>query len=122
MKIRSGHYRTSITPAAQIKESKMPIAPALLEDWFRDYYHEAWIDIGSSGVHSYSFTELRTLANIDYAELDAIVFDDSHSCGAPGLRQAIAHRWGSGNPEWVMATHGSSEAIYLIMNALLRPG
>ena len=100
----------------------MKIAPALLEYWLRDYYFNCSFDISCSGVESFSLGELRDILQLEQEELDQIVFRDSQSLGSPGLRQAIADRWGDGNPNCVMATHGSSEAQFLILNALLRPG
>ncbi len=100
----------------------MEIAPALLEDWLRDYYFNTSIDLGCSGVENFSFGELRELFNLTEADLDRVVFRDSRSLGAPELRNVIARRWGSGDKNSVMVTHGSSEAMYLIMHALLRVG
>lgn len=98
------------------------ISPAHLEDWLRDYYFTTKIDLGSSGVQNFSFGELREMAGIRAAELDAVVFDDGRSLGTLGLRQAIATHWGNGDLERVMVTHGSSEAILLVMQALLGAG
>lgn len=98
------------------------IVPALLEEWMREYYFKTDIDIGSSGVESFSLGQIRKLLGITESELDNIVFDDSETLGGFGLRKAIAERYGNGDPERVIATHGSSEAIFLIMTALLNPG
>ncbi|HKP83855.1 MAG TPA: capreomycidine synthase [Pyrinomonadaceae bacterium] len=98
------------------------IAPALLEEWMREYYFKTEFDIGSSGVQSFSLGQIRELLGITQSELDNIVFDDSETLGGLGLRKAIAERYGNGDPERVIATHGSSEAIFLIMTALLNPG
>jgi DNA-binding transcriptional MocR family regulator len=95
---------------------------ALLEDWMRDHYHGASIDIGSSGVLEYSLSEVRSLAGIKSSELDEIVFRDSPCLGRYDLREAIAERRGTGNAECVMTTHGGSEAIYVAMMTLLEPG
>lgn len=100
----------------------MKVAPAHLEYWLRDYYFSAEIDIGCSGVESFSLGELRQLFNITAEDLDRIVLRDSRTLGDPNLRTAIGNRWANGNAERVMATNGSSEAIYLIMHALLEPG
>jgi capreomycidine synthase len=100
----------------------MKMVPALLEYWLRDYYFSCSFDISCSGVESFSLGELRDILQLEQAEMDRIVFRDSQSLGAPELRQAIADRWGDGNPDCVMATHGSSEAQFLILNALLQPG
>jgi capreomycidine synthase len=100
----------------------MKIAPALLEYWLRDYYFNCSIDISCSGVESFSLGELRDVLQLEQAEMDRIIFRDSESLGAPGLRQAIADRCSDGNPDRVMVTHGSSEAQFLVLNALLQPG
>jgi capreomycidine synthase len=99
----------------------MEVAPARLEEWLREYYFTAEIDIGSSGVQNFSLAELREVVDIDDQDLNRIVFDDSPTCGNARLRQAIARQWGNGDPQHVMATHGSSEVIFLVVNALLRP-
>lgn len=88
----------------------------------REYYFKTEFDIGSSGVQSFSLGEIRELLGITESELDNIVFDDSETLGGFGLRKAIAERYGNGDPGRVIATHGSSEAIFLIMTALLNPG
>ena len=100
----------------------MEIVTAHLEQWMRDYYFSSEIDIGSSGVENFSLAELRSLIGLDTATIDKVVFNDSPSCGADALRCAIAERWGDGDPERVMTTHGSSEIIFLVMHALLRRG
>jgi capreomycidine synthase len=94
----------------------------LLESWMRQYYFEVDLDIGSSGVQSYSMIELRELTGLTTEEIDRIVFDDSRTLGDPILRETVARCFGNGDPEGVMVTHGSNEAIYLILNALLEPG
>ena len=100
----------------------MKVVPAHLEYWMRDYYFSTEIDIGCSGVENFSFGELRRLFNITPDDLDRIVLRDSRTLGDPDLRIAIGNRWGNGKTERVMATNGSSEAIYLAMHSLLEPG
>lgn len=97
------------------------IAPALLENWLRDYYFTAEIDISSSGVEDFSLFQLREYIGITQEELDQVFFHDSQTLGGLGLRSAIAQRWGNGDPSRVMATNGSSEAIFLLMHTLLKP-
>jgi len=100
----------------------MEVVPAHLEYWMRAYYFDTEIDLSSSGVQNFSFGELRKLFNITPDDLDRIVLHDSRTLGDPELRRAIASRWANGNAERVMATNGSSEANYLVMNSLLEPG
>ncbi len=100
----------------------MKLRRAPLEDWMRDFYFDTTIDLGSSGVQCWTLAELRALLDIDQSDLDAIVLDDSPSYGGPALRGALAQRFADGDPARAMATHGSTEAIFLAMNALLEPG
>lgn len=98
------------------------LAPALLERWMRRYYFAVAADIGSSGVENFSLSDLRRLLGISGEELDAVVFRDSQTLGGEGMRQALADRWAGGDRDRVMVTHGSTEANFLVMNALLHPG
>ncbi|HEX2270347.1 MAG TPA: capreomycidine synthase [Pyrinomonadaceae bacterium] len=100
----------------------MEVVPAHLEYWMRDYYFSTEVDIGCSGVENFSFGELRQLFNITPDDLDQIMLRDSRTLGDPDLRSAIGNRWANGKAERVMATNGSSEAIYLTMRSLLDPG
>ncbi|MBO3751471.1 capreomycidine synthase [Streptosporangiaceae bacterium NEAU-GS5] len=97
------------------------IAPALLEDWLRERYFSASIDISSSGVQDYTLGDLRRRLGISTADLDAVAFRDSPSLGCEPLREAVAARTGRPAGE-VMVTHGSSEALFLALAALIRPG
>lgn len=100
--------------------SSVPLA--LLEEWMRQYYFEVDADIGSSGVADYSLAELRALAGVSHDELDRIVFHDSQTLGGAAVRAALARRWTGGDAARVMVTHGSTEANFLVMHALLAPG
>jgi len=89
----------------------------------RHYYFSASVDIGSSGVENFSLGDVRRLLGFDLEELDAIMLRDSESLGGLGIRRALADRWLAGSsPDRVLVTHGSSEAIYLVMTSLLSPG
>ena len=100
----------------------MDIAVARLEAWMRSYYHNVDHDIGSSGVRDLSMAELLEISGVDLAGLNAMMIRDSESYGGPGLRSALADRWTGGDVDPVMVTHGSSEAIYLVMHLAVEPG
>lgn len=100
----------------------MDITEARLEAWMRDYYHAVDHDIGSSGVRDLTMAELQELCGFTLADLEPMVFHDSESYGGNRLRAALADRWNDGDIDRVMVTHGSSEAIYLVMHTVLEPG
>jgi capreomycidine synthase len=98
------------------------VGPAPIEAYLRDSYFQARIDISSSGVENFTFEALRRHAGLELPELDGVLLADSHALGGPALREAIARRWGAGDPDGVMVTHGSSEALFLAFSHLTRPG
>lgn len=102
--------------------ARVDIEIALLEAWMRDYYHKVDHDIGSSGVRDLTMAEFRQLCGFEMSELDSMVFHDSESYGGSVLRGALADRWTGGDRDRMMVTHGSSEAIYLVMQLALAPG
>ena len=100
----------------------MDIVVAKLEAWMRDYYHNVDHDIGSSGVRDLTMAELRKLCGFELSDLDPMIFHDSESHGGTGLRTVLADRWCGGDVDRMMVTHGSSEAIYVVMHTVLKPG
>lgn len=99
----------------------MEIALSRLEDWYRERYFTAKIDLGGSGVQNYSFAELREITGLTFDSLDEVVFGDTHSLGGLELREAMARRWAAGDTGRIMATQGSTEALFLVLQALLEP-
>ncbi|WP_033354303.1 capreomycidine synthase [Kitasatospora aureofaciens] len=95
---------------------------ALLEDFLRERYHEADIDISSSGVEPYTMAELRDLLGFDLEQLAAVSLRDSQSAGGDELRELIAARYGLGDAGRVLVGNGSTEAQLLCLAALLEPG
>lgn len=114
--------RPPAPPAEAGAPPALDLPPALLEDWMRDFYFEVDFDLGSSGVEDFTLGELRRQAGIELAELDGMVLRDSRTLGDPELRRALARRFLDGDPARVMVTHGSTEANFLVMNALLSAG
>ena len=100
----------------------MKFKEVLLEEWMRHYYFSVEVDIGSSGVQNFSMAELRDLTGFSHEDIDRVVLRDSESFGGANVRQALADRWLGGRGDHVLVTHGSSEALYLVMTSLLSPG
>src|ERR1700731_117295 len=115
-------WRTATLAGGSMRSLGTTLPAALLEDWMRENYFSAEVDIGSSGGQEYSFAELRSILDIPVEAVDQIIFYDSPTLGSPPLRRAIASRYADGNADCVIVTHGSSEAIFLVMHALLSEG
>jgi len=93
-----------------------------LEDWMREFYFATELDLGSSGLQYYSFPEFSAITGFSMADLEKVGFDDSETFGEPGLRQAIADRWGDGNAQTVLLGNGSNEIGFMLMYAMLNAG
>jgi capreomycidine synthase len=102
--------------------SLQTIRASALEDWLRHRYFDAKIDISGSGVQDYGLAELVSLTSLTFEELGALVFHDSPTLGAEPLREAISDRFDPRRRAAPMVTHGSTEAIFLTLVALLSPG
>jgi capreomycidine synthase len=100
----------------------MKFEKALLEEWMRYYYFETDYDIGSSGVENYSMTDLYEHTELTRDQLDGILFHDSMTLGGDNAREAVARRFAGGDVSKTMVTHGSTEANFLIMSALVEEG
>lgn len=96
------------------------IEPALLEYWLRDYYFNATYDLSSSGVQDFSVKDLKALIGLDLRQFDEMYFHDSPALGSNELREALAQHYGQ-PANSVMVGNGSSEVIFLLMQALLEP-
>jgi capreomycidine synthase len=99
----------------------MSETPPYLEAWYRNYLPLARVDISSSGVEPYTFRELREVCGISTAELDELALQDSLTLGSTPLREALARRYAGGDARRVLVTHGSSEAIFLVLGSILGP-
>lgn len=97
----------------------MNLFPSELEDWLRRYYFSTAYDLGSSGVESFDFAQLRMLTGLSLEAMDRVIFNDSKSLGGDQVRDAVARRFNGGDSSSVMVTHGSTEAIFLAMHSLL---
>lgn len=100
----------------------MRLERAKLEDYLRDYYFDAEVDISSSGVEPYDFAELKALTGIDPCGLIDLSFRDSRSAGSDQLRRHVADRCGIDDPSRVIVANGSTEAQLLVLMSCLSPG
>jgi aspartate/methionine/tyrosine aminotransferase len=99
----------------------MRIKPVMLEDWLRQRYFAAEVDISSSGIAPYTFGELTRLCGLDLQELQDSELGDNDTKGSVSLREKIAERY-LVSLEDVMVTSGSNEALFLLTTVLADPG
>ncbi|MGX5184259.1 pyridoxal phosphate-dependent aminotransferase [Streptomyces avermitilis] len=71
------------------------------------------IDLGDSNLPCGTLDELTPLGGLE--------LDYGHNRGIPRLRALVADLYGT-DDDHVLITHGAQQALYLVYNALLRPG
>lgn len=95
---------------------------AKLENWYRHNYFNNDIDISGSGVEEYTYREVQDIAGFTFDELDDAKITDAETIGRLSIREILAERFGSGQPDKVMVTNGGNEALHLIAHSILKPG
>lgn len=95
---------------------------APLEDWYRHRYFNNQVDISGSGAEEFTFGEIKEKANFSFSELDDLYVLDGETVGSSAVRELLANRFGTGDPDQVMTTSGANEALHLVVRSLLGPG
>ena len=99
------------------------LAPCTLERWYSRYGFRATYNLSSAAAPSLTAAELLGLAAPD--DTAAYIQLDLNYCPPQGtlrLREAISGQYTTLRPDDVQTTTGASEAIFLLLNALISPG
>ncbi len=86
-----------------------------LEDWFDTYQYEVEYDVGESAIKYHNFDEL----NIN---LGSLPLRYGHHKGRPDLRDTISKSYEGFTGNEIIVTTGASEANFIIVSALVKPG
>ncbi len=86
-----------------------------LEIWFDKYQYAIDYDIGESAVKTLSVKDI----DID---LETILLRYGYHSGRPDLREALAEQYPGLSGDHVIVTTGASEANFVVVSALVRPG
>jgi aspartate/methionine/tyrosine aminotransferase len=101
----------------------MRIEPFLLERWFAKYEFVVKHNLCASCASTTTTADLMRMAGgakaEEYLTLD---LDYTQNPGHPQLREEISKLYQSMTAKNIQVTTGASEAIFLLMNVLLKPG
>ncbi len=100
----------------------MDIAPFKLERYFAQYEFTTKYLLCSSDCESMSIAELLALEPGANERFSGHWLGYTESTGSPALREAICAIYESIEPQEVLVHSGAEEAIFLFMQAMLRPG
>lgn len=99
----------------------MNIALHEMEPWLIRY-QDAPFNLGESGVLDQTVGELLAAAGADPRALLALSLCNGDTRGSPELRQAISALYPGSDPDRVLVTTGTSEALFMYFHARFRPG
>lgn len=93
-----------------------------MEEWLMANRFDVRYNLAESGVSDLTLKELAALCRIDMDEMAAIKLEDEDTRGSFALRSEISKLYPGRGPEDVLATTGTSEALFILFQLLLDPG
>jgi len=100
----------------------MQLPPFQLERYFAQYEFTTRYMLGSSDCESMKVGDLLELETEASEKLQNLWLGYTESPGALSLRQEICDLYTTIEPEQVLVHSGAEEAIFLLMQAILKPG
>jgi aspartate/methionine/tyrosine aminotransferase len=98
----------------------MKISQSLMEPWFLKYQGAPY-NLAESGVDSLNLEELLNLTNIATADLLKISLANNDTHGSLNLRKTIASFYEEIDPDKILVTHGTTEAIFMYFHIRYKP-
>lgn len=98
----------------------MKISPSLMEPWFLQYEKLPY-NLAESGVDGQTLGELLNLTNINTEDLLKISLANNDTHGSLKLRKTIASFYEDIDPERILVTHGTTEAIFMYFHIRYQP-
>ena len=86
-----------------------------LEIWFDKYQYQIEYDIGESAVKTLTLQDIGI-------DLKKVLLRYGYHMGGPDLRGVIAEQYPGLSPENIIVTTGASEANFVVVSALVKPG
>ncbi len=93
-----------------------------MEQWLIKYRFEVEFNLAESGVRDMTVGRLLKYANRDFDVLSDVVLQDEDTRGTAHLRRLIADSYHRVDPDQIIVTTGTSEALFVLFNTLLSPG
>lgn len=99
----------------------MKIALHEMEPWLIEHQNARY-NFGESGVLDQTLGELLAVAGEDPARMLDIDLRNPDTRGSPALRSTISQLYAGSDPEQVLVTTGTSEALFIYYQLRQRPG
>lgn len=100
----------------------MRIRPFLMEEWLSDYRFEVKYNLAESGMRDLSLEALLRLCGQEASCLNDLLLEDMPTTGSRYLRESIAACYGDLDPDRILVTTGTGEALFILFNTLLEAG
>lgn len=98
----------------------MKINSSLMEPWFLQYENLPY-NLAESGVDGQTLDELLKLTNTSTEDLLQISLANNDTHGSLKLRKTIASFYENIDPEQILVTHGTTEAIFMYFHIRYQP-
>jgi len=99
----------------------MRIVPSLLETWLLKYQNAPY-NLAESGVTNQSVGELMSLTDCSLEELRQLSLENNDTYGSLELRRAIASFYEDVDPDSILVTSGTTEAILIYFHVRYQLG
>ncbi len=93
-----------------------------IEDRLEKFRNITTCNLGESGLRNFNLRDVLSLANVPLTEFLSLSLSDSPNRGLPELRKEISLLYKSVDPDSILVTTGTSEALYLFFKTILKPG
>jgi len=93
-----------------------------MEEWLSGYRFQIKYNLAESGMRDLTLKQLLNLCNETSDCLDDLLLEDMPTTGSQYLRKAIADCYENLDPERVMVTTGTGEALFVFFNTVLSAG
>lgn len=100
----------------------MKIAPFKMESWLSGYRFKVAYNLAESGMRDVTLQRLLDDCGTDLRILSDLLLEDMPTNGSGYLREAIAACYADLDPERILVTTGTGEALFVLFNTLLNAG
>ncbi len=104
----------------------MKIAPFLMESWLSAHRFRVRFNLAESGMRDVTLKRLLAFCEADFSALEDLLLEDMPTNGSLYLREAIAKTYAPTvadlDPDRILVTTGTGEALFVFFHTLLKPG
>ncbi|TGM59938.1 pyridoxal phosphate-dependent aminotransferase [Leptospira adleri] len=91
-----------------------------IEERLEKYRKTSGCNLGESGIRNRNFGDLLRSLDIGFEELESISLEDASNRGGEELREEVAKLYPGLNPDQILITTGTGEALFILFHLLCK--